>query len=312
MVSWGFLGAGGIARTALAPAVHDEPTARLHAVASRDHRRAELLDPHRIHRDYATLVEDPDVDIVYVALHNSGHLTWTLRALNAGKHVVCEKPLGLHADEVEQMITTARAANRLLVEASWNRWHPRTRSLERAIGSGELGEIRSASASFLGVVPPVGGYRDDPTMGGGALYDVGCYAVAAVLLAFSWRQPISLTAHSQLTPRGTDVLTIAELAFPSGTATVRAGLTGELTEHFVVHGAVGRVELQQPAFTAGASPCSLMTPGGRVEFPAINPYLLMVEQVSAAVRGEDAYLVTLDESLAVARTLDRIRAVATT
>ncbi|WP_378742245.1 Gfo/Idh/MocA family protein [Nocardia brasiliensis] len=309
-VNWGFLGAGGIARTSLAPAVHSAPNACLHAVAARDRDRAELLRPHHIRTNYDALVEDPDVEVVYVALHNSSHLTWTLRALDAGKHVVCEKPLGLHADEVEQMITAARAADRLLVEACWNRWHPRNRVLERVLENNELGEVRSACASFLGILPPVGGYRDDPALGGGALYDVGCYAIAAVLLAFDWQQPTSVTACSRLTPTGADALTTAELTFPGGTATIRAGLTGELTEQFVVRGENATVGLEQPAFTAGAAPCCLLTPSGRIEFPAINPYAVMVEQVSAAVRGEDAYLVSPDQSLAVARVLDSIRTAA--
>ena len=122
-VRWGFLGAGGIARTALAPAVAAASGAVLHAVAARDPARAAALGPVRAYGDYAALLADDDVDAVYVALHNDAHLPWTLAALAAGKHVLCEKPLGLSAAEVDQM--AAAAGDRLVVEASWYRWHPR-------------------------------------------------------------------------------------------------------------------------------------------------------------------------------------------
>ena len=110
MIGWGFLGAGSIARSSLAPAVHRTAGAALHAVASRDPARAAVLGPAIAYGDYDELLQDPRVQIVYIALHNSAHEAWTLRALAAGKHVLCEKPLGLDAAQVERMARAADAA----------------------------------------------------------------------------------------------------------------------------------------------------------------------------------------------------------
>lgn len=164
------------------------------------------------------------------------------------------------------------------------------------------------------MLPPAGGYRDDPLLGGGALYDVGCYAIAAVLLAFDWRLPRSVSARWELTDSGADAVTSAELHFDSGTATIHAGLTGSLSEVFVARGDKSTVELIPPVFTAGTEMAYLTQAGPqsnrKLDFEPVNPYQLMVENVSAAVRGLDAYLVTGAQSLAVAVVIDMIRAAA--
>jgi predicted dehydrogenase len=248
---------------------------------------------------------------VYVCLHNSAHAAWTIEALRAGKHVVCEKPLALSSSDVEQMQRTAQETARLLVEAGWNRWHPRMRELERVIREGRLGLVQSVRTEFVGALPPAGGYRSDPLLGGGALYDVGCYAVAAALLAFDWELPRLVSARSVPTGTGTDAVTVATLRFNGGTATVRAGLTGRLSEALEIRGDEATAELSAPVFTAGRVPARLTVtgPDGSRDnvFEPVNPYRLMVEDVSAAVRGQDACLLPAAQSRAVATVIDAIR-----
>src|SRR4051794_3004181 len=179
-VRFGFLGAGRIAHRALGPAVHAARGAQLQAVAARDAARGQTLQPAgQVYTDYAELLADPAVEAVYISLTNDNHRPWTLAALAAGKHVLCEKPLGLDRAEVVEMVDAAVAADRLLVEAFWYRWHPRTRRLEQLVTSGALGPIVGLETEFSyhGSDHTPGEFRLDPKLGGGGLYDVGCYAI---------------------------------------------------------------------------------------------------------------------------------------
>ncbi|MGW2248919.1 Gfo/Idh/MocA family protein [Kitasatospora sp. NPDC001660] len=311
MANWGFLGAGSIAASSLAPAVHAADGPRLHAVAATDARRARTLAPARVYTRYEDLLDDPAVDIVYVALHNSAHRPWVERALRAGKHVLCEKPLGLTAAEVSAMTATARAAGRLLVEAAWNRWHPRTRDLEDLITRGAIGTVHTVAARFDGLAPAPGNYRLDIALGGGALYDVGYYAVSAALAAFGWRAPTVVRAEQEhWRPGSADSVTRFLLEFRGrGTAEVGCSLVGGMSETFTTTGTGGSITLTPPAFCAGSAPTTLTTTGGdRRHYPAQDPYRLMVESVDAAAHGDTtAHLVPIAQSLLIATTLDGVR-----
>ncbi|MEY9485189.1 xylose dehydrogenase (NAD/NADP) [Streptomyces calvus] len=312
MINWGFLGAGSIARTSLAPAVHRHAGSALHTVASHSPDRARALGPKTVTRDYARVVEDDAVDVVYICLHNSAHAQWAIRALEAGKHVLCEKPLGLTAEETHEMARTATRCGRLLVEAVWNRWHPRTRDVERFVAEGVIGEVREVIAEFHGDVPAEDNYRWDPALGGGALLDVGCYAVSAALAAFSWQPPRSV--HADLfvdRPGQADARVDTVLAFRGGVARVGAAFTRRQRQRLEIRGSEGWIRAGQAAFTAGARPVQLwVNSSGATRnhtYSAVDPYQLMVAEVSSAVAGDPAYLVPLEQSLAVAEALQGIR-----
>lgn len=219
-VRFGFLGAGWIAGRALAPAVHAANGAVLHAVAARDTTRAEQLEPvGRCYDDYAALLLDPDVDVVYINLTNDQHAPWALAALAAGKHVLCEKPLGLGPEEVRGMTDAARSAGRLLVEAFWYRWHPRTRRLEQLLAAGALGPVHEVDAEFSfdgsDDARMTGNYRLDPARGGGALYDVGCYAVSLAHLVLGPSLRVD-RVETVVGPTGVDLDTAARVTAPAG------------------------------------------------------------------------------------------------
>jgi predicted dehydrogenase len=314
-VRWGFLGAGGIAYSSLGPALAAADGAVLRAVAARDPGRAAGLGPAVVYADYADLLADENVEAVYISLHNEAHRPWTLAALAAGKHVLCEKPLGLTTAEVDEMTAAADRADRLLVEAAWNRWHPRTREAEQLVIDGALGTVHRVVARFDGGTPPAAGnYRFDPGLGGGSLYDLGCYAIAGVLWAFGWQRPTEVTARAERWPGGADMVTVADLRFAGGgTAEMVAGFTGDPEQRLEIIGTAGTLELVPPAFSAGsAEPATLRLRTGEgppddTTWTPTNPYRLMVEEVSRAVRGEPATLVPLRQSRAGAAVLDRIR-----
>jgi xylose dehydrogenase (NAD/NADP) len=318
-VRWGFIGAGSIAHNAVGPATHAADGAVLYAAASRDPARSATLEPAVVHSGYSELLDDPAVEAVYINLHNGAHRPWVLAALAAGKHVLCEKPLGLNAAETAEMFAAAEAADRLLVEAMWNRWHPRTREAEQLIADGAIGAVGQVVARWEnGTAPRAGDYRYVPAFGGGALLDVGCYTVAAALWAFGWQVPEGVTASMQLREGGTDSSCTATLAFPVGAAEISASFTGADIERFAVTGSAGSLELLGAAYSGGrveAGALRLRTAAGEEEtrsWPATNAFQLMVEQVSRAVRGEPAMLIPPAQSLAVATVLDRIAAAAVT
>ena len=315
-VRWGFLGAGFVATRALGPAVHAADGARLQAAAARDPRRARALQPAgATYDDYRALLADPEVDVVYIALANDDHLPWTLAALAAGKHVLCEKPLGLDADQVAQIARAATASHRWAVEATWYRWHPRTIRSHELVRAGALGEPTSMSSAFCFGDIPAGNYRLDPARGGGAWFDVGCYAVSAAHLLLGDELAVE-SAHERRGPTGVDLQTRALLRTPAGAlADLVASIDAPEHQDLTVHGTDGSLTWSAPQLTSWREPATLTLTGPGAEpvvehFAPVDAYRLMVEQVSACVRGEAEPVVTAAESLRVATTMDAVSAAA--
>ncbi|MSZ38289.1 MAG: gfo/Idh/MocA family oxidoreductase, partial [Actinobacteria bacterium] len=167
---WGLIGAGWIATRTIAPAMHAATDTIVQAVASRDTERAQALNPITVHQSYEDLIHDPSVDAVYISLPNHLHCQWTVAALNAGKHVLCEKPFAMNVNEIELMVEAAQKNDRLLVEAVWSRWHPRMIRMVDYVKAGNIGDIVSIESSFTFPGSIDGNYRAEPAMGGGALF----------------------------------------------------------------------------------------------------------------------------------------------
>lgn len=313
-VRWGFVGAGGIATKALGPAVRAATNAELHAVAARDADRARgFADTFgspatRAFGSYQELLDDPGVEVVYISLPNDAHLPWTLAALAAGKHVLCEKPLGLTAAQVARMQAAATAADRLLVEAWRYRWHPRTQAAELLLADGAIGPVVRVEAAFTfeGVAPD--NYRWELGRGGGALYDVGCYPVSTAVWAFN-DEPLGVDATFVRAPSGVDTAADLTVTFGRGEARLYGAFTEPKRQHLVITGERGTLHFSDPAITTavGAESELVVTIDGhvdRIPFPAVDAYQLMVEAVSRAVRGEDVWLVPLEQSLRIAHIID--------
>jgi xylose dehydrogenase (NAD/NADP) len=312
-VRWGVLGAGWIGDRAMLPALGSASGASLSAIASREPARARsFAERHRIarvHETYGDLLADPEIDAVYIALANDAHAPYAIAALGAGKHVLCEKPLALSVAEVDAMTAAAEAAGRLLVEASWYRWHPRTRAVERLLREhAALGRVTYVTAGFTfdGVAP--GNYRLDPARGGGALYDVGCYAVSAAVWAFG-TPPRVVSAKADVGPSGVDLTTALTVTFDSGDADLRASIAEEPRQWLVVTGEAGEIEVRPEPFTAweGVETEVVLTSAAGVDadpMPAANAYRLMVEETSAVIEGRDGWVVPLADSRATAAILD--------
>ena len=308
---WGLLGAGWIATKAIAPAMHAASDAIVQAVASRDSARSRALNPVTIHESYEALINDPLVDAVYISLPNHLHCQWSVAALKAGKHVLCEKPFAINSSEVELMAKAARENDRVLVEAVWSRWHPRMARLVDYVKAGNIGKLHSIESSFTFPANIDGNYRLSPAMGGGALFDVGVYPLHAMAALVGDNAQMEIQKCDVTTgPTGIDLTTTWQLRF-AGSITAQGVASFEMPEHqsLIVHGSKGSVELiGSEAFTSWNSPSQLRLGENIEEFDAVDPYQLMIENFGKKVQGQESWVLPLETSLFVQRALDQLRA----
>ena len=308
---WGLLGAGWIATKAIAPAMHAASGAIVHAVASRDSARSRALNPVTIHESYEALINDPLVDAVYISLPNHLHCQWSVAALNAGKHVLCEKPFAINSSEVELMVKTARENDRLLVEAVWSRWHPRMARLVDYVKAGNIGKLHSIESSFTFPANIDGNYRLSPAMGGGALFDVGVYPLHAMAALVGDNAQMEIQKCDVATgSTGIDLTTTWQLRF-AGSITAQGVASFEMPENqsLIVHGSKGSVELiGSEAFTSWNSPSQLRLGEKIEEFDAVDSYKLMIENFGKKVQGQESWVLPLETSLFVQRALDQLHA----
>ena len=332
-VRWGFIGAGYVASRAMAPAVHAASGATLAAVASRDPRRSADLEPQRVHDSYQSLIEDAEIDAIYISLRNGQHREWVEKSLEAGLHVLCEKPLGLNADETRNMFAVAERHQRLLVEAVWMRWHPRFARMIELVRSGTLGNLRSIDSAFTFTGSEMeGNYRLDPTQGGGALMDVGCYQAHTWLAVLGHGQQRHVKMeisdlHTVIGPTGVDLTTSVTAQLRVVDANPVDGYAGSIAatqtssfempsdQHLIVHGEEAVISTGVgEAFTNWKAPSSLQVADTEEWFEPVDPFQLMVESVSARIAGgDDTVSGSLNDqmpafdSVRVAELLDQIR-----
>ena len=308
-IRWGLLGAGWIATRTIAPAMHAANGTIVQAVASRDSKRSEALNPLTIHQSYEALINDPLVDAVYISLPNHLHCQWTVAALNAGKHVLCEKPFAMNTAEVENMIQASRDNDRLLVEAVWSRWHPRMIRAVDYVKAGNIGDIVSIESSFTFPASIDENYRAVPAMGGGALFDVGVYPLHAMAaLVGDTAQAEIEKCEVSVGPTGVDLTTKWQMRF-NGSITANGLASFEMPENqsLIVRGEKGSVELLgTDAFTSWHAKSSLRLGEVNEEFEAVDPYRLMIENFGRKLQGQPSWVLSLETSLSVAKMVDQL------
>jgi len=216
---FGILGAAKIAPLALIAPAARTPGASVVAVASRDRSRAEAFSSEQgipiVVDSYEELVSHPQIDCVYNALPPSGHAPWTIRALEAGEHVLCEKPFCLSAREAREMVSVAARAERVLCEAFHDRYHPLAARILEIVRSGQLGELREIEGRFTVPILDQSDLRYQLELGGGATMDLGCYPIHQALMVVG-ESPEVVSAVAREGPAGIDIEMKAELRFPSG------------------------------------------------------------------------------------------------
>ena len=308
-VNWGFLGAGFVASRGLAPAVHASHGANLYAVASRNETRSATLEPQKVQATYDDLLADDSVEAVYISLSNSQHLEWVTKSLKAGKHVLCEKPLGLNASETEAMFACASQNGRLLVEAVWGRWHPRFSRMVELVASGAIGNIEHIETAFTFTSEMTDNYRLNPLMGGGALLDVGCYQAHAWVALTNGAKDLEITDLARaIGPTGIDLTTDVSVRInKSITAHAVSSFALPSQQLFVVQGSQGKMQTAAgESFTTWNEACSLQINDVVEEFAVTNAFVEMVENVSNVIRGEEGWIVPSTDSIRVSHILDSI------
>ena len=312
---WGILAPGRIAHT-LAGAMSRTSRAELVAVGSRSQERANEFAKQYgevvAYGSYDELLSDSEVQAVYIATPHPQHVEWATKALNAGKSVLCEKPMGLNHAEVMTMVHAAQQNSQLLLEAFMYRMHPQTHKLQELIAQGAIGELRHIHATFAFHAPFNASSRlYAAELGGGGIMDVGCYPVSmARLLAQS--EPLRISATGKLAETGADIYTSALLEFPNGVgAHVATGVGQQLDNTVSAYGSEGSIRVALPWRCPEEWSVTHSHQGKQEEIRGTseNPYVCQLEEFDRCVQSgdlESAYM-SWDDSLGNAITLDKWR-----
>lgn len=318
-IRWGVLGAARIATARVIPAMQRGERTEVTAIASRDGAKARdaarQLGIPKAYGSYEELLADPEIDAVYNPLPNHLHVPWSIRAAEAGKHVLCEKPVGLNAKEVPGLIAARDRAGVVIGEAFMVRNHPQWRRAVELVRGGRIGKLRAAYGSFGYFRPEADNVRNILAYGGGGLMDVGCYPIQTSRLMFG-EEPRRVASVLERDPNfGTDTLTSAILEFPSGHCvfTCSTRIVPNQTMQFL--GTTGRIDFEIPynAITGEASrlridPGTDLKGSGIVveEFPPCDQYTLQGDAFAKAILEGGEPPVPLEDSLLNMKVIDAV------
>jgi xylose dehydrogenase (NAD/NADP) len=293
---WGILGCAGIAVRAVIPGIQQSETGVVNAIASRDLEKAKSTAQAsgipNAYGSYEELLTDSNIDAIYIPLPNHLHKEWTIRAAEAGKHVLCEKPCALDAIEAEAMISACREAGVQFAEAFMYRHHPRYDQIKTILRSGEIGEIRGIHSAFtFNNAGDTKNVRYKRSLGGGSMYDVGCYPISAARYLLE-EEPQAATVHAFFSPEHDDVDMMASglIEFTGGVAlTFDCGMWAAFRNTLEVLGTLGRIELPSAFVTPDSKTGNffVISSNGRreVEVPFLNQYALQADDLAYAVWG---------------------------
>ena len=313
-VRWGILSTADINRK-LIPSAHASPKVDLLAVASRDEGRAEAYarewQIERAYGSYDELLADPDIEAVYIPLPNTMHAEWSIKALDAGKHVLCEKPFSRHVDEVEASFDAGERNDRLLSEAFMYRHNPQTARVLELVDGGAIGELRLVRSAFSYGLYDADNIRLRTDVEGGALMDVGSYCVSGSRLLSG--EPESVYGSAWFGETGTDWVFTASMRFPAGVlATFDCGTALSERDELEAIGSEGSLFLDDP-WHCNVPVIEVRRADGteRIELEPVDSYRLELENVSDAIRGEGELLLGREDAVAQARAVEALHDSAT-
>jgi xylose dehydrogenase (NAD/NADP) len=315
-VSWGILSTAEINRLVIPPA-GESPKVDLIAVASRTQARADAYarewQIERAYGSYEALLADPDVEAVYISLPNAMHADWSIRAVEAGKHVLCEKPFTRHPEEVDAAFDAADRAGRLITEAFMYRHHPQSRRLRALLDEGAVGEVRLIRSAFSYSLYDPSNIRLRTDAEGGALMDVGCYCVSGSRLA-AGAEPVSVFGQARYGETGTDWVFAGSMRFPGDVLAIfDCGTALPDRDELEVIGSEGSLFLDDP-WHCRVPAIELRRDGRveRIEVERADPYRLELENMSDAIRGGAELLLGREDALGQARALEALHRSAAT
>ncbi len=307
-IRFGILSTARINEKVLAGA-RDSELVEVAAVASRDQARAEeYAREHGVPRAYGSyeeLLADSDLDAVYISLPNSLHVEWSIRALEAGKHVLCEKPLSRRPEDVERAFDAADRTGRLLTEAFMYRHNPQTARVQELVASGAIGQLCAVRAAFSFTLSDPADIRLSSDLDGGALMDVGCYCVSGSRLLAGEPERVFGVASTE---SGVDVVFAGTMSFPDEVvASFDCGLRLPLRDELEAIGTDGSIFLDDPWHCRNAV-LELRRDDGveEIALEPVNSYRLELENLAHAIQGQGELLLGRDDALGQARTIDAL------
>jgi predicted dehydrogenase len=324
-VRWGVLSTAKIGRKQVIPATQGSQFGMVTAIASRDLARAKAtaaeLGIEKAYGSYQELLADPNVDAIYNPLPNHLHVTWSIRALKAKKHVLCEKPIGLSVAEAEQLAGVAAAHPKLKVmEAFMVRLHPQWLAARQLVREGRIGALRTFEMAFSYFNDDPDNIRNQHDSGGGALMDIGCYPITLARFIFD-DEPKRVLGHIERDPKfGTDRLTSAMLEFFQGTATFTVGTQIAPYQRTNIFGTAGRIEVEIPVNAPNDRPTRIWVQTGsppavkidEITFDTCDMYLLQADAFSRAILDDTSVPTPIADAVANMRVIERIRTSAAT
>ncbi|HEX3846580.1 MAG TPA: Gfo/Idh/MocA family oxidoreductase [Steroidobacteraceae bacterium] len=319
-VRWGILSTANIGIKRVIPAIQSGRRGMVTAIASRDAARgAEIAARFGIGRsygDYQSLLDDPEIDAIYNPLPNHLHVAWTVKALRAGKHVLCEKPIGLCAREAQALIAERDACGRCVIEAFMVRHHPQWRRIRELVRAGRIGGVRAIQSAFVFPVLDPMNVRNRADIGGGSLYDVGCYPIVTARYVFG-AEPERVIALIDRDPvMRIDRLTGGLLAFPGGAQLAFQSATQlALYQRVTILGSAGRIEVAVPFTPPKDHACRIVIDDGssldgssavHEDFAAVDQYALQCDTAAAVFAGEAEQEFPIEDAIANMRAIDAL------
>lgn len=310
-VRWGILGAANIAVKKVIPAMQAGEYCEIAAIASRNTEKAEQsarsLGIPKFYDSYENLLNDSSIEAVYIPLPNHLHVEWAMKAATAGKHVLCEKPIGLKANEVRKLIEIRDKTSVKIQEAFMVRTHPKWLKVRDLIKTGKIGKLEAITGFFSYFNADSSNIRNKPEMGGGALMDIGCYCINISRFIFE-NEPEKVSGLIKKDENtGIDKLTSAMLEFPGGQATFTCSTQLVPYQRMQFFGTAGRIEVQIPFNIPTDSPTRIFIDDGAdlygknietIEFPAVNQYTIQGDSFSQAIRENSEQAISLEDSFA--------------
>jgi predicted dehydrogenase len=319
-VRWGILSTADIALTKVIPGFRRSPRSEVMAIASREGARAtaaaEQLGIPRAYPTYEALLADPDIDAVYVPLPNHRHAEWTIAAAQAGKHVLCEKPLALTAAQAQEMVDACRDAGVLLMEAFMYRQHPSWIATRELVESGRIGRLQAVDSWFSYFNDDPANIRNAVESGGGALYDIGCYSVNLSRMLFA-SEPTRVQAAITRDPVShVDTVTSALLEFEGGVATFTCSTRAESDQRVDIYGTEGRISIEIPFNIPPDRPTRIfLTAGGdppvapateTLVFDTADPYACEADRFADAILDRVPLPVEPEDAVANLRVIEAV------
>ena len=319
-VRWGVLGVAGIATVKVIPAMQRGEWCEIAGIASRDGAKAEeaagRLGIPKAYGSYGEMLDDPEIEAVYIPLPNHLHVPWSIRAAQAGKHVLCEKPIGMNVAETLELMAARDRTGVVMGEAFMVQSHPQWVRTVELVRSGRIGQLRSAIGSFSYFKLDAGNIRNIREYGGGGLMDIGCYAIKTSRMVFG-EEPVRVSAAMVRDPRfgNVDIVTSAILDYPSGHCIFTCSTQVALQQSMRFYGATGRIELEIPFNPPDDRPSRIriddggdLTGSGATveEFAPCDQYTIQGDLFSRAIREGGPPPVPLEDALRNMAVIDAI------